>query len=394
MAMIAPRASFRKLRRAFAVLALLMPLSACLDTSLPQSGAAVGGPVGAPVKVALLLPKSDQTAATVAQSLENAARLAIADNPRRPVELTVYDTAGQAATAAAQAQAAVDAGAQIILGPLFGAAANAVGRAVADEGVTVLSFSNTPSIAGGNVFVLGQTFENTADRLLSFAARQGRGSMVLLHPADQTGQIARVAVEQAAARAGLRVIAAEGYPLSVEGVAGTAQRARASAQAGADTVFITTDATNAAMPMLLQMLPENGLTPGDVQYIGLTRWDIRPDLFTLPGAEGSWFAVPDRASQQAFEARYSQTFGSTPHPLSGLAYDGIAAIMGIASGNGATAQLDTGALTRSSGFQGAGGRFRLLEDGTTSRALAVATIQMRQVTILDPAPSGITASAF
>ncbi len=391
--MIAPRTPLRKLIRWSLGAGLALGLAGCLDTSLPDSGATTGSG-GAPVKVAMLLPTSDQGAATVAQALENAARLAIADNPQRPVELTVYDTQGQADVAAARAQEAADAGAQIILGPLFGAAANAAGRAVADDGIAVLSFSNTPSIAGGNVFILGQTFQNTANRLMAYAARQGRNGMVVVHPQDDAGQIARIAVEQAAAQVGVQVLASEGYPLSVAGLSETAQRTRASAAAGADAVFITTDASNAAMPMLLTMLPENGLTTDTVQYIGLTRWDIRPDLFALPGAEGSWFAVPDRASQQAFDARYSQTFGIAPHPLAGLAYDGIAAVMGIASGNGQQATVDTSALTRNAGFAGAMGQFRFLEDGTNTRALAVATVQQQQVMILDPASSGLSARGF
>jgi hypothetical protein len=376
----------RRLLRPFAALAAAATLAAC-DVSIPEATVG-GGPRGGstdPVQVALLVPRSDAGAGSIAVALENAARLAAQDYPDRRIDLRVYDTAGNASTAAARAQQAVDEGAGVILGPLFGEAANAAGVAVADEGVNVLSFSNNPSIAGGNVFVLGTTFDNTARRLMTYAARQGRQSLVVVHSDDVPGQVGRIAIEQAAARAGLNVLAAEAYPLSIEGVAATAQRARASAEAGADTVFITTDATNAAMPMLLQMLPENGLDPAAVQYVGLTRWDIKPELFNMPGARGAWFAVPDRTRQSAFESRYAQAYGSAPHPLAGLAYDGIAAIAASAS----RGTVPAAALTRGGGFQGATGRFRLAPDGTNSRALAIASIQNGQVIIIDPAPSSL-----
>ncbi len=207
-------------------------LAACepVDLGALGSGAGSGGPQiepGAPVQVALLVPRSDSGAASVAAALENAARLAVAELPGARIDLRVYDTAGQPATAAAQAQRAVDEGARIILGPLFGEAANAAGLAVADEGVNVVSFSNNPSIAGGNVFVLGPTFANTADRLMSYARRQGKQNVVVVYSDDVPGQFGRSAVEQAASTNGMRVVAAQGYPLSVEGVAASAQAAGA-----------------------------------------------------------------------------------------------------------------------------------------------------------------------
>ncbi len=68
---------------------------------------------------------------------------------------------------------AVNDGAKIILGPFFALEANAAGAAVASSGVDVLSFSNNPDVAGGNVFILGQTFDTTARRLAELCGQQG-----------------------------------------------------------------------------------------------------------------------------------------------------------------------------------------------------------------------------
>ena len=90
------------------------------------------------------------------------------------IDLRVYGTAGNAQTAANQAAVAVNDGAAIIIGPLYAEAANAAGITAAQNGVNVLAFSNNTTIAGGNVFVLGATFDNSANRLVGFAAGQGR----------------------------------------------------------------------------------------------------------------------------------------------------------------------------------------------------------------------------
>lgn len=387
----------RKALRPVALATAALTLAACDPSMIPTVGGGGGGSqridTSKPIPVALLVPRSDSGAAPVAASLENAARLAIAEQAGVDFDLRVYDTGGTAATAAAQAQRAADDGARIILGPLFGEAANAAGLAVADEGLNVLSFSNNPSIAGGNVFVLGPTFANTANRLMAFARKQGKKNIVIVYSDDVPGQFGKAAIEQAATVNGIRVVGSQPYSLSVEGVTAAAQAAGAVVQSGAaDSVFITTDATNAAMPMLLRQLPENGVNPGQTQFVGLTRWDVRPDLFSLPGAEGAWFALPDRARQEGFAARYAQAYSAAPHPLAGLAYDGIAAIGALAKA-GRSDALTTRALT-SAGFTGTGGVFRLMNDGTNQRALAVASVRNSQMVILDPAPKSLSGTGF
>ena len=82
----------------------------------------------------------------------------------------------------------MDEGAQIILGPFYSEEANAAGVAVARSGVNVLAFSNNADIAGGNVFVLGQTFDNTARRLASYAVRNGKSKILIVHDRNAAGE--------------------------------------------------------------------------------------------------------------------------------------------------------------------------------------------------------------
>ncbi|WP_370645730.1 penicillin-binding protein activator [Epibacterium sp. Ofav1-8] len=349
-----------------------------------------GGPTintSKPVPVALLVPRGSAQRGddVLAKSLENAARLAIADLNGVQVDLRVYDTAGNPQTAANVATQAVQDGARIILGPVYAEAANAAGIAAAKRGVNVLAFSNNTSIAGGNVFVMGATFDNSANRLTQYAARQGKRTMVVVSGNNAAGQAGRSAIQQAAVQSGMTLAGNVSYDLSQQGVINAVPTITNSVrQSNADVMFMTAT-TAGALPLLTQLLPEAGVKTTDVQYMGLTRWDIPAQTLELPGVQNGWFALPDPQKTEAFRARYQSTYGAAPHPIGGLAYDGIAAIGALVSA-GNSGALTGAALTQPAGFQGTGGIFRLRPDGTNERGLAVATIQDQKVVIIDPAP--------
>ncbi len=361
-----------------------LALAACDPIGAPTAGPAID--TGAPVPVALMVPggSGQQTDQLLAQSLENAARLAIADLGGVRIDLRVYQTSGQAAEAGAIAQRAVADGAKIILGPVFAQEANAAGVAVASQGINLLSFSNNTDIAGANVFVLGPTFENTANRLVSYAARQGQRRVMIVHERTPAGEIGRGAIARAIAGSGSTLVATMGYAFGQNEVIQAAPQIVANARAtGADALFFTAD-TAGSLPLMTQMLRDQGLSPDQARYLGLTRWDIPQATLALPGVQGGWFALPDPALYQAFQARYQAAYGAAPHPIAGLAYDGIAAV-GALVRSGRSDALSGAALTQSSGFAGVGGVFRLRPDGTNERALAIAEIRNRQVVVIDPA---------
>ena len=103
--------------------------------------------------------------------------------------------------------------------------------------------------------------------------------------------------------------------------------------------------------------------------------------------------MPDPSLASGFRTRYEERFGSAPHPTAGLAYDGIAAV-GALIAEGSPDALSARALTRSSGFVGTGGVWRLRSDGTNDRGLAVAQIRNNQVSIIDPAPRSFGGAGF
>jgi hypothetical protein len=385
------RRARKSLERSLLVLGAVV-LSACVPAGpgTPPPGN------GASVQVALLIPSgSGQSQDELfGQNLENAARLAMADLSGVDVDLRVYRTGGSPAQASALARQAVDEGAQVILGPFYSEEANAAGVAVANSGVSVLAFSNNAAIAGGNVFVLGQTFDNTARRLAGHAVRNGKSKILIVHDRNVAGEIGKAAIERGVASVGGSVVGVTSYEFSQNGIVQAATGIVSTAKSsGATALFLTAD-TAGALPLLSQLLVDNGIDNGSVQFIGLTRWDIPPATLALPGVQGGWFAMPDPGLQAQFRARYELAYGSQPVAVAGLAYDGIAAIgalAGRASGGAPIARSD---LTQSAGFAGVSGIFRLLPNGTNERGLAVAQIRGNQVVVIDGAPRSFSGAGF
>jgi hypothetical protein len=348
------------------------------------------------VQVALLVPSgSGQSQDELfGANLENAARLAMNDLSGVNIDLRVYKTGGSPAQAAALAKQAVDEGAQVILGPFYSEEANAAGVAVANSGVNVLAFSNNAAIAGGNVFVLGQTFESTARRLAGYAVRNGKSKVLIVHDRNVAGEVGKSAIERGVASAGGSVVGVTSYEFSQNGIMqaapGIVSTARSS---GATALFLTAD-TAGALPLLSQLLVDNGIDKATTQFIGLTRWDIPPATLALRGVQGGWFAMPDPGLQAQFRDRYAGAYGSQPVPVAGLAYDGIAAIGALANRAKGGAPLSKGDLTQSAGFAGVSGIFRLLPNGTNERGLAVATIRANQVVVVEAAPRSFGGAGF
>jgi ABC-type branched-subunit amino acid transport system substrate-binding protein len=264
---------------------------------------------------------------------------------------------------------------------------------MAPKGINVLSFSNNTDIAGGNVFVLGNTFDNVAERLVKYGVGHGKRRIMMVAEDDAAGQVGARAIERAIQKNGATLAGSVTHPLSKQGIDGVVPNvAQAALSGNVDAVFLTAN-QGAVLPYLTDKLAEAGVTSASVQMMGLTRWDQPSARLQLRGTQGGWFAIPDTAMKAQFDQRYRQAYGETPHDLGALGYDGVAAIAALVRAGKRNA-LTTAGLTQNSGFAGVGGAFRLRRDGTNERALAVASIVNNQVVILDPAPRSFGGFGF
>jgi hypothetical protein len=361
-----------------------------------------------PPHAALLLPLGGDTKA-IGADMMNAAELALFDVGPNDLVLLPRDTSGSPDAAAAAARDAIGAGAEIVLGPLFGSSTRAVAPVAAAASLRVLSFSNDSSIAGGNVFILGFRPEEQVQRIVGYALGRGLARIGILAPDDAYGRLAvdafRKAMTSVPGSAG--VPAAAFYPANGSdpssivrsflqtggdqqtGIVAPSTPAPAdpstpdaAAPAPFDAILIADGGQRLHQIVALLSFYEADKAP--IRLLGTRRWQEDPAMLTDPALRGAWIASIDPALESGFSSRFRSTFGHDPNALAGLAYDATALTVLISRTD---RTFDVASLTDPQGFAGHLGIFRLRPDGTTEHGLAILELGPSAPTVIDPAPT-------
>jgi len=315
------------------------------------------------VKVGLILPLSAAgNAGIAAQSMKNAAEMALAEFQNPNIQLLIKDDAGSPQGANAAAQQAVNEGAEIILGPLFAASVPAVAQVARTRGISVIAFSTDSSVAGRGVYLLSFLPESDVNRIVDYAAGTGKRSFAALVPDNAYGNVVEAAFKQAAGRRG-RVVAFEKY----SGDRATPARTVAQMLGSADALMIADDGDSVVATA--DALTAAGANLRNIQMLGTGLWD-NPRIFASQSLQGGLYAAPDPSGFRAFSGRYRSRFGSEPVRTSTLAYDAVALMAALARTQGPN-RFAPETLTNPSGFAGIDGLFRFRSDGTNERGLAV-----------------------
>ncbi len=378
-------------RLGVAALALAM-LAACAPT-MEQSGPGVPTPpqpamgerIGnGSVKVALLLPRSAPgNAGIVAASLRNAAEMAVRETPGADITLIVEDDKGTREGARAAAVAALDAGAELILGPLLAPAVRGVAEVTRPAGVPVLALSSDATVAARGVYVLGFLPEGDAERIASFAEARGRRSLAALLPENGYGGVFGAALQKTvSAGGGSGLVTVARYP--ADGGAIAARVAGLVQLAGSGGIDAVAAPAADEAPLRLGAALASARLSGRVQLLGSGQWDDAR-ILSAPGLEGGWFPAPDKSGFTGFAARYAAAYGSAPPRPAALAFDATRLAAGLTSRFG-TRRFAFETLTNANGFSGVDGAFRLLPNGLSQRSLAIYEIRGGRAEIIDPAP--------
>jgi ABC-type branched-subunit amino acid transport system substrate-binding protein len=351
----------------------------------PPSAATIPGAV----KVALILPlTASGNAGIAAQSMKNAAELALLEFNAPNIQLLIKDDFGTPSGAQQAAQAAIDEGVEIILGPLFAQSVQAAAQVARPRNVPIIAFSTDASVASRGVYLLSFLPESDVSRVVTYAAANGKRSYVAMLPDNAYGSVVEAAFQQAVARRGGRVVGLERYPLPPDKLKmQDPARAVAQASANADSLFIPDGAD--AVPLVVQTLGANGLTRR-LQLIGTGLWDD-PRIFSDSSLQGAWYAAPESAGYTAFAARYKSKYGGDPVRTATLAYDATALIAALVKTQGG-GRINDDVLTNPSGFAGIDGVFRFRGDGTNERGLAVLKVTPNGAQVVSPAPKSFGGS--
>jgi branched-chain amino acid transport system substrate-binding protein len=379
----------RRLCAALGAAAAIFALSACAGTSdyfssepppaAPPPAVSIGT---GQVRVGLILPLSAQgNAGVAAQSMKNAAEMALAEFKNPNIQLLVKDDGGTPQGAQAGAQQAITEGAEIIIGPLFAEAVRAVGAVARPRGIPVIAFSTDVSVAARGVYLLSFLPESDVKRIVDYSISRGKRSFAALMPDSAYGAVVEAAFQQEVSRRGGRVLALEKYLLDPGKLSEPVQRV-AQAANQVDSIFIPDGAD--AVPQVVQSLARSGVNLRRVQLLGTGLWDD-PRVFSAAALEGGWYAAPDSGGFRNFSARYRSRYGQDPVRTATLAYDAVALVAALVKTQGAQ-RFSEQVLTNASGFAGIDGVFRFRTDGSNERGLAVLRVAPSGGQVVSPAP--------
>jgi hypothetical protein len=363
----------------------LTPPEAAAPAPGPAAPLAAGATIGTgSVKMALILPLSSPgQGAIVAQSLRNSAEMALAEFQNPDVTILVKDDRGTPDGARDAATQAIAEGAELIVGPLFAGSVQAAGQVARQSGRPVIAFSTDAGVATRGVYLLSFLAQAEVDRIIDYAASQGKRSVAALIPSTTYGSVVEAQLREATARRGLRVAAVERYAAGQPQPAVARLAGIISGPAPqADLLFVPENGDG--LPAVAQALQGIGFNPQQVKPLGTGVWN-EARAFALPALQGGWFAAPDNRGFATFADRYRARYNTDPTRLATLAYDAVSLAAALARTQGSQ-RFSEAVITNPSGFAGADGVFRFKADGTNDRALAVMEIRGGAATTISAAP--------
>ncbi len=362
-------------------------------------------------RIALLLPFSSENSGARAESLRllRAAELALFERAGGNLVMIPKDTQGTPDGARAAALAAVEDGADMIIGPLFGTSVAAVGEISRPAGIPVIAFSTDAATAGDGVYLLSFPPQIEVARVVEFASRQGVERYAYLGSQNRYGIAVYDALqEQAELNAGF-VSAEAFYTGDVEAMARAAARLAEGVfeeitPEEADELRQSEWVPDPEAPFQAVMLPEGGtrlrtlgplliaqaVDPLIVRFLGTGLWNDE-ELLREPALRGGWFAGPDLSARERFDDSYEATYDSEPSRIASLAYDAMALAAHL---DGGEAGFSLQAIEDIEGFYGADGLFRFQTDGMIERGLAIYEMRSRGFFEIEPAPQTFEPEAF
>lgn len=355
-------------------------------TEQPNPNTAAGDVIGnGSVKVGLILPLSAANGQAAAVSLRNAAQMAMGDfsGGQSNIQLLVKDDKGTPEGARQAAQEVLAAGAELIIGPLFGPSVQAAASVARPAGKPMIAFSSDASAAQRGVYLLSFLPQSDVQRIVGFAGSRGKKSFAALIPQNPYGNVVEAEFMQVANQGGRKAATVARYqpgnPASISAAVGQIKAGLGQA----DTLFLAESADG--MAALAQAMAAGGITGKDIQIISTGIWNDQR-VHAIGMLDGAWYAAPDNTRFNALAGRYQSQFGSPPTRIATLAYDAVTLASALTQNFG-TQRFNEATLSNTNGFSGQDGVFRFRQDGRNDRGLAVFEIRGGATRAIAAAPT-------
>ncbi len=344
--------------------------------------------------------------------------MALFETAQDDLEVLIFDTQGTTAGAEDAARLAVADGARLILGPLFGASAQAARPIASAAGVSIVSFSNNRQIAGNGVYVFGFLPDQQVRRVVRFAVARGHSKIGALAPSSGFGELVVASARVASEQTGASVVRATYYdptssdlsPLIRQFASYDSRKSALAAQkallagktdqiskqalnrlGGLETLgdppfdAVLLPAGDPELRGIAPLLAYYDVDPARIRLLGTALWDEARGLGSEPALVGGWYAAASPDARVNFENKFERAFNRRPPRLASLGYDAMLLAVALTYAESGT-NYSPEALTDGNGFAGVDGIFRLMPDGTNQRGLAVLEVESKGARVIDPAP--------
>lgn len=368
-------------------------------------------------RVGVLLPLTG-SAAKQGQGLKNATMLALEDVKNPNLILQYYDTKSTESGARIAAENAIAQRSSLIIGPLMSTEVQAISSETIYRGVPVIAFSTSQEVLQPTVYTLGLLVEEQVDRIMTYAAGQGRQRFALLLPDNSNGSAVAKAAIKSAQKNGVQVTAIGFYPPNSTDFSeiiknmtaykkrnGSLANLKASLQAkanqrdanaqkalqrlsakdglgdvGFDAIIIPE--SGAKLTAAISMFAYYDVTYPQVQFLGTSVWEnskLNNESMIVKGL----YPALSRTHSAYFANKYANTFVERPSSLYSFGYDAIALANELSKQNTNNLNL---AITSSDGYAGINGAFRLFVDGTNQHSLDIMEVLPAGDVVVNEAP--------
>ena len=230
----------------------------------------------------------------------------------------------------------------------------------------MIAFSSDEKVAGGGVYLLSFLAGRDVPRIVSFALSRGKRNFAELVPQSAYGRIAEAAFARAVSSGGGQAPCARHSRPTIQRDARPGAASGKCDQVGAGgrcaVPSCRTRGASRACAASRFVRPDQR----SVQFIGTGQWDY-PNIGGERALIGGWYPAPDPKGWSGFVERYSKTYGAAPPRIASLGYDAVSLAVSL-SPKPPGQRYTTTQLTRSSGFSGVDGLFRLLPTEPPSAA--------------------------
>ncbi len=353
-----------------------------------------------PKTISMLLPMTGPQS-IIGKDMQNAALMALKDQPEKNMRLLFFDTKGNPEGAQNAYQWAKAQNSDLILGPVFSNEVSALNIPFLSAS-PVLSYTSDSTVLDGQKSSFAMLIPNQIDTIIHQACLEGKQRVAVLGSESKTGQIVMNSLDDALKKC-------PQMKLEKYGLYGETEENLTPAILNILPKIVDPKKKNPteeekqilATPMQERLefdfliIFEDGIRLSQAMAI-LAFYDVTPQIvpiYTLASTKalkdkalnGVLFAdLPDQQNA-VFTKRYWDTFGKRPSSLASLAYDSVQ----WAGTQSFQETLNLQTLKNQNSYQGIDGLIRLNNDGTNTRGLRIVQKQGRQAKEIIPAPTAL-----